>query len=77
MISAGIKTMIVSCNDTLGASFLGRIIDAKTVEDLEQKGVDVCGENGEFHTVVLDCPLFQQSIEVTQGEKLVHNNYHF
>ena len=30
MIASGIKTMIVSCNDTLGASFLGRIIDAQT-----------------------------------------------
>jgi uncharacterized protein (TIGR00290 family) len=77
MIASGIKTMIVSCNATLGASFLGRIIDAQTVADLEAKGVDVCGENGEFHTVVLDCPLFQYPIDVVQGEKLVHNNYHF
>lgn len=77
MIESGIKTMIVSCNDTLGASFLGRIMDAKTVEDLEARGVDVCGENGEFHTVVLDCPLFQYPIEVIQREKLIHNNYHF
>ncbi|MGH1386493.1 diphthine--ammonia ligase [Kordia sp.] len=78
MIDAGIVAMIVSCNDDLGPEFLGRIINHETLELLEEKGVDVCGENGEFHTVVLDCPLFNKPIEVIQGEKL-HNGtgYHF
>ncbi|MFC0185573.1 hypothetical protein ACFFJX_25280 [Pseudarcicella hirudinis] len=77
MIDAGIKTMIVSCNDTLGKDFLGKIINAETITALENKGVDVCGENGEFHTVVLDCPLFSKEIEVIQENKLEHNGYHF
>jgi diphthine-ammonia ligase len=69
MIEAGIVAMIVSCNDHLGQDFLGKIINQKTIEELEVKGVDVCGENGEFHTVVLDCPLFARPIDVILGEK--------
>lgn len=70
MIDAGIVAMIVSCNDHLGQEFLGRIINKETIELLEAKGVDICGENGEFHTVVLDCPLFNKPIEVIQGKKM-------
>jgi len=70
MIAAGIVAMIVSCNDDLGKEFLGKIINEETIALLDAKGVDVCGENGEFHTVVLDCPLFNAPIEVIQGEKM-------
>ena len=64
-----IVAIIVSCNDHLGQDFLGKIINAETIIELENKGVDVCGENGEFHTVVLDCPLFARPIEVNFGEQ--------
>jgi diphthine-ammonia ligase len=77
MIESGIKTMIVSCNETLGANFLGRIIDADCIIDLENAGVDVCGENGEFHTLVLECPLFTQRINVMCIDKVLHQNYWF
>jgi diphthine-ammonia ligase len=77
MINSGIKTIIVSCNETLGADFLGRTIDINCVEDLEKAGVDVCGENGEFHTLVLDCPLFANGIDVNCTQKILHQNYWF
>lgn len=78
MITAGIEAMIVSCNDHLGHDFLGKIINRETIELLDKKGVDICGENGEFHTVVLNCPLFSNPIEVTQGAKLSNGTgYHF
>jgi diphthine-ammonia ligase len=77
MISAGIKTIIVSCNETMGPDFLGRLIDAQCINDLEKVGVDVCGENGEFHTLVLNCPLFSNSIAVAVTDKLLHNQYWF
>ncbi len=69
MLDSGIKTMIVSCNDHLGMDFLGKIINQETIEALEAKGVDICGENGEFHTLVLECPLFKTPIDIELGEK--------
>ncbi|MBX3604223.1 MAG: adenine nucleotide alpha hydrolase [Piscinibacter sp.] len=41
----------------LDASFCGREFDERFVADLPA-GVDACGENGEFHTFVVDGPRF-------------------
>lgn len=77
MLEHNIKTMIVSCNNTMGERFLGEVITPDIITELESIGVDVCGENGEFHTLVLDCPLFKQDISVTVTRKLLHENYWF
>lgn len=69
MIDSEIVAMIVSCNDLLGQDFLGKTINYQTIKELEAIGVDVCGENGEFHTLVLDCPLFNKPLVVKQGKK--------
>lgn len=79
MIDAGIEAIIVSCNATLGAAFLGRFIDLETLKALEIAGVDVCGENGEFHTLVVNAPFFKKRLEVTIISKTIapKSNYHF
>lgn len=77
MLDAGIETMIVSCNTLMGEAFLGRMLTRELVSELETLGVDVCGENGEFHTLVLNCPLFSQRIEVSTRKKLQHGEYWF
>ena len=77
MLHAGIETMIVSCNNTMGETFLGRVLNEDLVRELEILGVDVCGENGEFHTLVLDCPLFRERINVKVESKVLHNKYWF
>jgi len=43
---------------------LGCVHDRQVAEELAASGVDPCGENGEFHTVVTGGPLFRQPIEV-------------
>ncbi|NCI49918.1 diphthine--ammonia ligase [Sediminibacterium roseum] len=77
MLNSGIETMIVSCNMVMGERFLGKMITPSTIQELESVGVDVCGENGEFHTLVLNCPLFSKRIEVDVQQKLQHENYWF
>lgn len=77
MLEAGIETMIVSCNETMGERFIGETITVALVDELEAMGIDACGENGEFHTLVLDCPLFAGRINVAVTKKLLHNNYWF
>ncbi len=77
MLQAGIQTMIVSCNTTMGESFLGKMLSPQVVAVLETAGVDVCGENGEFHTLVLNCPLFSKKIEVPSYRTILHNDYWF
>jgi uncharacterized protein (TIGR00290 family) len=68
-IDLGFKTIVTCVNEKyLDASFAGRIIDKKFVEDLPAN-VDPCGENGEFHTFVFDGPIFKDPINFTIGEK--------
>lgn len=77
MLNSGIKTMITSCNEKMGELFLGKILDEVLIEELKAIDVDVCGENGEFHTLVLNCPLFTQPINVEITAKRKHDNYWF
>lgn len=77
MLSAGIVTMIVSCNTTMGEKFLGQILSVALVGELEALNIDVCGENGEFHTLVINCPLFKHSIILPSYTKVLHNDYWF
>jgi len=53
--------------------WLGREIDKNSLEELEilsmETGLDVCGENGEYHTLALDGPIFQKSIRIDKYSK--------
>ncbi len=40
-------------------------------------GVDPCGENGEFHTVVVDGPGFSRPIEVVIGQTVARDGFVF
>lgn len=54
----------------LASTYLGKILNEELVYHLESIGVDACGENGEYHTVVFDGPLFKQKIQVKTGKIL-------
>jgi diphthine-ammonia ligase len=77
MLQSGIKTNIVSCNEVMGERFLGKLLTYEVVEELEALGVDACGENGEFHTLVTDCKLFQKPMPIRIIQKLKHESYWF
>lgn len=77
MLDAGIETIIISCNETMGENYLGRLITPALVEELESMGIDACGENGEYHTLVTNCPLFSKKLEIRISERLKHANYWF
>lgn len=77
MIDAGIEAYIVSCNEAMGESYLGERITPELIKRLDQIGVDACGENGEYHTLVVSTPIFKKRIEVQFGLKSHHKNYWF
>lgn len=63
-VSDGFKTIVVAVRkDRLDRKYLGRLIDNGFIDDiLNLHDVDVCGENGEYHTYVFDGPLFDRSV---------------
>ncbi|HVZ55539.1 MAG TPA: diphthine--ammonia ligase [Chitinophagaceae bacterium] len=77
MLEAGLETLIVSCNAVMGPRYLGRTLSPALVDELVSLGVDPCGENGEYHTLVLDCPLFSRRLEVRVTGTRCHDGYWF
>ncbi|WP_136668679.1 diphthine--ammonia ligase [Flavobacterium sp. H122] len=77
MIEGGIQTMIVSCNTQMGEDYLGKIMTLELAEELEAKGIDPCGENGEFHTMVINCPLFSEPVTLPKYTAKTYNDYCF
>ena len=78
-IQLGFKTMIVTVNLNLGMKVddLGKILTLDYIQELENRGIDPCGEGGEFHSTVIDGPLFTVPIAVRKGDILYHENYAF
>ncbi|MCH2032104.1 MAG: diphthine--ammonia ligase [Tenacibaculum sp.] len=70
-LDLGFKAITVCVNaKLLGKEFVGRTIDKDFIKDLPDN-VDVCGENGEFHTFVYDGPIFKNPIDFKIGEKIL------
>ena len=66
------QAVVVCVNeDFLDASFCGRIFDEKFIADLPAS-VDVCGENGEFHTFVFDGRNFKNPVKYEIAEIYRH-----
>lgn len=77
ILDCKIECMIVSCNTTMGEKYLGKTLTKKLTDELELTGIDPCGENGEFHTLVVNCPLFNRRISLPAHETQTYNDYCF
>jgi uncharacterized protein (TIGR00290 family) len=69
---------LITCVDTDQAprEIAGRWFDETLLADLPPE-VDPCGENGEFHTVVVSGPGFSRPIEVVPGEIVDRDGFVF
>ena len=73
-LTLGFKAIIVSVNEKyLDKSFCGRVIDDAFVKDIPPN-IDICGENGEYHSFVFDGPIFSEPILFEKGE-IVYRQY--
>lgn len=77
LLDIGVRA-VVSCVDTTRApkTLGGRSYDEAFLAKLPA-GVDPCGENGEFHTVVLDSPDFRAPIAARLGETIERDGFAF
>ena len=48
----------------------GRYLDPELISQLKQLPIDPCGEQGEYHTWVLDAPFFKASVQL-EGTQIV------
>lgn len=67
MIDSGVRAIITALNPTkVPEEFAGRWFDSDLLAELPE-GVDPLGENGEFHTCVVDGPMFSAPINAKPG----------
>ena len=73
MIAGGLRAHLC-CVDTqqLDATFSGRAFDDTLLAALPND-CDPCGENGEFHTLVVGGPMFDRAIDVRSGEQVLRD----
>ena len=67
-IELGFEAVIVSASSKyIDEYWVGRAVDSDFRDYLGSKGIDPCGENGEYHTLVINGPLFSRRISLTAG----------
>ena len=74
IFSSGFKALITGVNlKYLSDEWLGFIISKETGSSFlsEIGSADPLGENGEFHTLVLECPLYGKSFKVNSAEQKI------
>jgi diphthine-ammonia ligase len=74
-LNEGFIAVIVSCKEELGRDLVGRVLDADIVAELKKRGSCVCGENGEYHTLVVDGPMFQKRINITRSMPVLRRGF--
>ena len=77
-IGAGFEAIIIGAKSSIiGAEWLGRRVDEDFIEYLKDKGACPCGENGEYHTLVVNGPMFKRAIEIIEARTIARDGYWF
>lgn len=81
-INSGFEAIVVATRaDMLGEEWLGRRIDLDFIDHLAElrktKDITLCGEAGEYHTLVINGPLFREKMEILETRKLLRDEYWF
>lgn len=76
VIDSGFKAVIKKVNlDYMSEDFLGKTITKELIKKIKSTGADPSGENGEYHTFVVDGPIFNSKIDIKYEKSKIENNY--
>lgn len=77
-LELGFSALIIAVKENiLPTALLGRTLSHTVIKEIESRGVDACGEEGEYHTLVYGGPLFQSSLPLIRGKKTRRDGYWF
>ncbi len=75
-IDSGFEAVIVSAkSDLIDQEWMGHNVDRDFVNYLNERDIDPCGENGEYHTLVVNGPIFKSRIEIRQSSIIQRNSH--
>jgi diphthine-ammonia ligase len=73
-VGSSSEALIVTARtECLDRDWMGRPLSAAMLPEFERRGIDPCGERGEYHTVVTNCPLFTTPLDLVHGD-IVHRS---
>lgn len=77
-LARGIEATVVAVRaDVLAPDLLGRRLDASLLAEFAAAGIDLAGEQGEYHTVVTGGPGFAAPLALVPGERVLRDGYWF
>jgi diphthine-ammonia ligase len=77
-LNYGFEAMIISVKQgVLDSNFLGQLLTQDVIAEFESIGIDACGENGEYHTIVTNGPLFSAPLRLVQNDQVDRDGYCF
>ncbi len=78
-IEQGFEAIIIAIRaDLLGPEYLGRKFDKMFLKEIAGLGgITPCGEDGEYHTLVVDGPLFRKKIVIQESIRIKRDNHWF
>jgi len=74
-VAEGFEAYIVAVRKDVDVPILSKKFDEELIETLVNAGIDPCGENGEFHTFVVDGPVFKRKVEFRFGRVWENEKY--
>jgi diphthine-ammonia ligase len=75
-INSGFRAIITIVDSSrMNEAYLGKVLTKELVQRIEADGVDICGENGEYHTFVFDGPIFHRPVDVAFSEAIRIDKY--
>ncbi|MFI6294903.1 diphthine--ammonia ligase [Nonomuraea sp. NPDC050790] len=78
LVADGFKALLVAVREPLlPPELLGKVIDRDMIRRFGEAGVDLAGEKGEYHTVVVDGPIFRHPLPVILGERVLRDGVWF
>jgi uncharacterized protein (TIGR00290 family) len=79
-INAGFEAILVNVKaDIFGKEWLGRKINRGIIKDFKKlqksHNFDICGEFGEYHTLVVDGLIFNKRLKILKSKKVLKEGY--
>ena len=75
-IDAGFEATIVSAkSELIDEKWVGHKVDREFLSHLKDNNIDLCGENGEYHTFVTNGPIFRKRIKIAKSQTVLREGY--
>jgi uncharacterized protein (TIGR00290 family) len=75
-VAGGGRAVVTCCEVAkLDESWLGRTVDERFATDIASAGIDVCGENGEYHSFAFAGPAFREPVAWRAGARRTEGGF--